>query len=309
MKNSYYIYEIRAYSSESLIKKIKDNHLYVQELKKITDFTYHLKINVNQSSKLQKIFPDAKIVKTNGLYFIIKNRLIQKVTLISLVIGIAFFIFLSTLLFKININGNNSRLTNEIRLALDEFEIKVMKKIPQKDLLEEFKQKILNDHYEIENLDYSLSGTVLNITYYLKEKENHHYQELGKYYAKKSGMIVFVDIERGNFLYGTNQYVKEGALLIDDYLYLNDKSIYIGAYGKVYANTWTTVSLKISTEGMEEAEAYAELTKRARYNIAKNFTSDEKIEKETILNFIFNKKTAEIKIHYTLLENIAILQK
>lgn len=309
MKNNFYIYEVTAYSSESLLLKIKQNKLHILEFKKIDEFVYHITIDVINNLQFKKVFPNARIVKTSGLFFIIKNRLIQKVTIISLICGIAFYIFLSTLLFRININGNNSRISNEIRLILEQNEIRTLKKIPDKNLLEKIKNQIMNDFYEIENVDCSMKGTILNITYYLKEKENHHYQELGKYYAKKTGMIKYVDIERGNFLYSTNQYVKEGALLIDDYLYLNNNSIYIGAYGKVYANTWSTVSLKIDSFGFEKAEAYAYLTNQARYNISKTFTSDEKIENESILNFIFNETFAEIKIHYTLLENIAILQK
>lgn len=307
--NNYYIYEVKAYSTESLIIKIKQNRIRVLELKKIDEYTYNLKIDVKDNLKFKKVFYGAKILKTQGLFFIIKNRLIQKITLISLIISIFFFCFLSTLLFKINIYGNNTKINEEIILNLNELNIRPMKKIPNEESLSNFKNSFLENHFEIENLDYKINGTVLNITYYLKEKENNHVQDTGKYYAKKSGIIKYVDIEIGNFLYKTNDYVKKDSLLIDDYLYLNDKQIYIGAFGKVYANTWQTIELKEQTNNREESEIYSYFVNKARYLIAKEFTSDEKIENEMILNFNYNNDYSSIKIHYTLLENIAFLKK
>ena len=90
---------------------------------------------------------------------------------------------------------------------------------------------------------------------------------------------------------------------------VNDKQIYIGAFGKVYANTWQTIELKEQTNNREESEIYSYFVNKARYLIAKEFTSDEKIENEMILNFNYNNDNSSIKIHYTLLENIAFLKK
>ena len=306
--NNYYIYEVNAYSIESLIIKIKQNKIKVLELKKIDDYIYHLKISFKDNLKFKKVFLDAKLLKTQGLLFILKNRLIQKITLISLLISIFYYCFLSTLLSKINIYGNNSLINEEIKITLDNLNIKTMKKIPSEDILFDFKNKFLQTHYEIENLEYKIRGTILNVTYYLKEKENNHFQNIGKYYAKKSGIIKYVDIEMGNFLYHTNDYVKKDSLLIDDYLYLNDKKIYIGAFGKVYANTWQTIEFKEKTNNREESEIYYFFINKARYLIAKEFTDDEKIENEMILNFNYNNDYSSIKVHYTLLENIAFIK-
>ena len=120
-------------------------------------------------------------------------------------------------------------------------------------------------------------------------------------------MIKYADIECGNYLFSSNQYVKQGELLIDDYLYVNDKSIYLGGYGKVYAYTWSMINLKIKTNSYSEVDAYTYLVDKARYSLCKKFTDDEKIEEEYILAFSYQKDYSSIKIHYTLLENIAIL--
>ena len=59
--NNYYIYEVKAYSTESLIINIKQNRIRVLELKKIDEYTYHLKIDVKDNLKFKKVFYGAKI--------------------------------------------------------------------------------------------------------------------------------------------------------------------------------------------------------------------------------------------------------
>ena len=95
-------------------------------------------------------------------------------------------------------------------------------------ILEVLDTKVLltdNEHIELAK-QIGVNHQILKISD-LKEKEIKHYQQFGKYYAKKDGMIKYTDIECGNYLFSSNQYVKQGELLIDDYLYINDKSICI----------------------------------------------------------------------------------
>lgn len=307
--NSYLIYEVSSYSSEHLLRQIRENKLSLLSLTKVDEYLYHLKIDVGTHRSFLKVFPNAKLVSSRGFYFLVRNRLIQKVTLIALCCGVGFFVFLNTLTYRVTVNGSNQRITSAIYSKLEKNEIRAMKRLPSEEKLEKIRKELLLENEEIENIDCSVRGTTVTLTYYLKEKENHHYMELGKYYAKKNGMIAYADIERGNFLYAPNQYVKEGSLLIDDYLHLEDKSVYVGAFGKVYAHTWSTVELSIVSSGMEESEAYASLTEKARFSLAKSFVDDEKIENEQILNFTYGDTKSSIRIHYTLLENIAVLKK
>ena len=309
MANNFYICEVVDYSTEHILQTIKNNKIEVLEFNKVDEYIYHIKINVKNYNKLLKVFPNLKIIYTHGLFFILKNRLIQKVTLISLVISVVFFIFLSSLIYKIEVKGNNKRITDNIYLLLDEYDIKKYRKIPTEIVLEEVKDAILEQNIEIENIDFQVKGTTILLTYYLKEKENKHYVEYGKYYASKDGIISYYDIEAGNFLFSTNDYVKKGELLIDDYLHIDDKSIYIGGYGKVYAYTWVIVEFAIKSYKMEKVEVYSSMCQEARYKVSKNFTNEEKIIKENVLDFEYGKEISNIKIHYTLLENIAILQK
>lgn len=307
--SNYYICEIVDYSTEHILKKIKENKIYVLEFKKIDDYLFHIKVDINNYKKLSRVFSNCKVIYTKGIFFILKNRLIQKITIISLVIGIGFYIYLSSLIYKVEINGNNVRITNNIYEILERYNIKKYKKLPNDSDINEVKKIIIDENNEIENVDLKKNGTIIQITYYLKEKEYKHYSEYGKYYAKKEGIISYVDIEAGNFLYSTNDYVKKDDLLIDDYIYVNDKSLYVGGFGKVYAYTWTMVSLSLNTYSYDKLEMYSLLCSKARYSVSKNFVDDEKIESENVLSYQYNENKSSIKIHYTLLENIAILKK
>ena len=126
-----------------------------------------------------------------------------------------------------------------------------------------------------------------------------------KYYASKSGVIKSSLISRGNFLYSVNDYVKKGDLLIDDYVYINNKSIYVGGYGKVYAYTWTIVEISKSSNEGNYIDYYAYLLNKCRYEISKNFDNDEYIYEEKILISSFLNNNIHLKIHYTTVENIA----
>lgn len=303
--NNYYIYQISYFSSEYLLKKLKK--IKVSKLKKIDTYLYEVTINIIYHKEFKKLFPDAKLVKKKGIYFLIKEKLLKKLTIISLLIGLIFYLFLLSLIYRVDIKGNNQRINENILIVLNENKIYKYQKIPSLNTLEKVKEEIILQNEEIENLDYKVKGTIIIFTYYLKEKEIKHYQQFGKYYAKKDGMIKYADIECGNYLFSSNQYVKQGELLIDDYLYVNDKSIYLGGYGKVYAYTWSMINLKIKTNSYSEVDAYTYLVDKARYSLCKKFTDDEKIEEEYILAFSYQKDYSSIKIHYTLLENIAIL--
>lgn len=307
--NSYSIIEICTYSSENLIKVLKKNKIYVHRIEHIDQFIFHIKIHPRGIKKVLKVYPNAKIIYQNGLFFIINNLLKKKITIIAMVVALVFFTYLNTLIYNINIYGSNTRITNSISLILKKNNISRFKTKPSLNKLEQIKEVILLENAEVENIDCSIVGSTVILKYFLKEKETVLDNENGKYYAKKDGIISYVDVVKGNCLFKHNDYVKKGELIIDDYLHLNDKDIYIGARGKVYAYTWSLVEIKIATKKVDEAEVFSKLLTEARYQVSRNFTDKEYIENENVLAFVHNQEYSYLKIHFTLLENIAILQK
>lgn len=308
MKNEC-IYEIVSYSTESMILKFKENKIKINYLEKIDDYVYHISINPIYEKKILTLYKDARLIYSKGIFFIIKKRLIQKITLAAILISLVYFIFLENRLYKINIYGNNTRINSEITIVLNQNNIYKNMKIPDDLCIKKVKNIILDRFDEIESVDINVKGTILNLRYYLKEKENHHELVIGKYVASKNGVIAYGSIEKGNYLCYTNQYVKKGDILIDDYLYINDKKIYVGAYGKVYAYTWSIIELKINSSGYEDSELYSKLITDARYHIMIDFEENEKVVNEQILSFYNENGVGYLKVHYTLFENIAEIVK
>lgn len=304
MKNEC-IYKVVTYSINNLSSKLQTNKIKVNYLEKIDEFIYYISISPIYEKKLLELYPDAELKHTKGIFFIFKKRIVQKVTFISILLSFIYFIYLNNQIYRINIYGNNLRFNEEIRIVLNNNNIYENKKKPDSNHLKEVKKIILNKYQEIENIDIEIKGTILNLRYFLKEKENIHTQNIGKYVASKDGLIAYASIEKGNYLCYTNQYVKKGDILIDDYLYVNDKKIYVGAFGKVYAYTWSILELTLNSKGYEDSELYSKMIADARYNISLDFEQEEKIVNENILSFKNLNDVGYLKVHYTVFENIA----
>ncbi len=304
---SYVIIEVRTFSIDNLISKIRNNKIVIDKLTHIDDFIFHLRFHPKYLKKIKVIFPDYKIIHEHGLYYIIKHQLIKKTTIIALVISGLFFMYLNTLIYEVRINGKNEQLSDNIRYILENANIKRYKKKPSLATLDELKNEILSYYNEIENIDFYMTGNLVSLTYFLKEKEDIIDNSNGKYYAKKDGIVSYVDVARGNCLYEHNDYVKKGQLLIDDYVHINDKDIYVGGQGKVYAFTWSLVELKKKYIGTD-TDAFSYLLQEARFQVSKQFSEKEYIDKENVLSFTYQDSMAYLKVHFTLLENIAILQ-
>lgn len=305
--NSYAIVQIRSFSSENIINRLKENKIEVIEFCKTEEYTFTLKLNPKNLKKVKKTFKDCKIIKKHGIFFAIKNQLVKKISLISMIIGIGFFCYLNTLIYKIEIKGNNLSINNNIMMILKENGIAHFKKKPTNEKLDNIKAMILLNLTDIENIDIKIVGTTIDLTYYLKEKQTIIQEIDGKYYASKDGIVSYVDVKRGNCLIKHNDYIKKGDLLIDDHITLEDKSIYIGGYGKIYAYTWTLFEMKIEHYSLSEADSFSYLIDKAHYQVSKNFTDKEYIVDENVLNYYYDQTYAEIKVHFTTLENLAIL--
>ena len=112
----------------NILKKLKK--IKVSKLKKIDTYLYEVTINIIYHKEFKKLFPDAKLVKKKGIYFLIKEKLLKKLTIISLLIGLIFYLFLLSLIYRVDIKGNNQRINENILMVLNENKIYKYQKIP-----------------------------------------------------------------------------------------------------------------------------------------------------------------------------------
>lgn len=306
LNKSYYGVIITCYSSSFLYEKIRENNIKVLSIKRIDDYQYLLDLSFIELNKIKKCFKDYHIIYQKGFLKILFNQFKYKLTIFSFILSCLFFIYLNTLLFNVEVKGQNNYINQEILIYLNQNKIKKYQKKPSKLQLDSVSNEILRINDDIASISYSLNGTNLIFNYVLKETEIKNDINMGKYYASKEGIICRFEVEKGNIIPTLNQYVKKGELLIDDYVYLNEKPLYIGGYGKVFAYTWKLVEVSINTK-TNEVDTYINLIDKARNHIHNNLDEDGLIYSESILSFNYTNLISNIKIHYTLIENIAIL--
>ena len=96
-------------------------------------------------------------------------------------------------------------------------------------------------------------------------------------------------------------------LLVKDIIKTDyNEQIYIGTYGSVYAYTWYYVTIQSYLTGNENnADLFANTLLHAKNKLQINFSDNEYIYEENVLQFNIDKSKLYMKIHFTCVEDIA----
>lgn len=293
------------------LDKIKKNNIIIYDLEKIDNENYYFKSPSIYKNTLLK-FNDVKIIKSSGLLNIVRKHLKRKTTFISLLFSICLYLYSSSKIINIEINGNDNDL---IPLIHEELKKNNIKRFDNKLLNSEaliYEKNILKSlKKEIEWIEIRQVGVNLKVNF-LKRRVAPILPSIGtSIYAQKDGMIVRFDVRSGVKMVKEFDYVKKGDLLISDKLITSsEEEKYIGAYGSVYAYTWYNVESKYVLKNgakKDEMEIYNLLLEDNRAKIDKELTgNDEFLVKEQILSFKNDNNKYSLKIHYTLYEDITL---
>ena len=127
-------------------------------------------------------------------------------------------------------------------------------------------------------------------------------------YAYKEGVVALFDVKSGYKLVTLNQHIKIGDELITSQIIDStgeSKQTYV--LGKVYAYTYNEVIKSINwpyTYELTKPWAFYNLLLECREDISNELSYDEKIIDENILQFYYEEGTINMKILYTLYEDI-----
>lgn len=274
-----------------LISKVEALSIKIYEVKYIDKMLY-LKVTKKDYEKINKyiISYKFKIIKNTGLNKLLDYIKKEKIFIISLLIGLIFFICLKNMIFIINIIHENSSIRELIKDELDENGIKVLRFKKSYKRLDEIRQKILDKHPDkLDWMEFEVRGMVINVK--IEEriitdiKKNDRVCDI---VAKKNGVINEIKIEQGEGLVNINDYVKEGDLLIRGSVKYNEEDKrYTCASGEIYATTWYTGSISIPFK-------YYEYEKQndKRYNLVWEYNDNKhEIFKNRLENYESNYKT------------------
>lgn len=245
---------------------------------KISKFKTSYKIEIMSVSGLLKI----KEVFNRYIFFIL-----------FFCLGIALNIFLSKIIFKVEVVHSNSYIRE---LVYNELEKNGIKKFNFKVSFDEkeaiVKEILSNNRDYLEWLEIEESGTKY-IVYTQRRKKNKKEEvcENRNVVAKKNATILSIKAESGEILKKRLDYVVAGDILISGSIH-NKEDIMANrcAVGKVFGEVWYKVYVELPTKYHEE-----NVTGKSIYDIEVNFLDKKK--------FIFNKYDTYKKKNLFVLKN------
>ena len=212
------------------------------------DKSVYIKIDEKDYEKIKKIktLYMIDIIEYYGLlrikYFLKKYRIV----LVSLVISFLLFLFLTHIIFSIEVKTNNIELEKKIINELDELGIKRYNLVISYKKQEEIKKEIINKlRNEIEWLEIKRMGTKYEVL--LEERlisDDITDDKPRNIIAKKNAVITKINAISGEVIGKVDSYVKKGDILISGVIHKKeDKVGETKAIGKVLGEVWYNVTV------------------------------------------------------------------
>ena len=296
------------------IKRLNTNGIDILKISYLSKDKVKIKIYKKDYEKILDIKTtyEIDIVNYGGILKIKKKIYFNKFIIIFILLGLSIVIFLSNIIFEIEIVTNDNKMKEKLITELNNNGLSIYKFKKSYNDLQKIKSKILKkykneiDWIEIENV-----GTKYIIRYEPRlESEQKENNILRNIVAKKSAVIYSLDVSSGQIIKNRNSYVKKGDIIVSGYIYLNDTiKDTISSKGQVLGEVWYEVQITYPLKYYEERKTGKnknvyivrllnkdiELFNFNKYKNKK--TKDNVILKSNILPFYFIKqKQEEMKI-------------
>lgn len=253
---SSYVLKIKGKRSDYFVSLLIHLHIYFKKIFQTKDEII-LEVLEEDYEKIMKLKTSYQItiIKRKGLAYILYQLKTKKLFLVFLFCGFFLLIFLSNIIFKVEVIETDQHLRQQIledlkELGISKYHLKVtyqQKEKIRKQILEKEKKQL--EWLEIEEI-----GTYYQVKL-IKRVEQHQQPTSSPRHlvAKKSGMIVEIKSSTGEVVTKKNQYVQKGDILISGIIKNKDKiTASVAAKGKVYAEIWYKVSMNLPKTFKEE---------------------------------------------------------
>ena len=285
---------IKGKNIERFIKRLKTNQI---DLLKIEYLKYN-EINIIIYQKDYEKVLDLKTIyeiDKVDIYGIIKIKKvinIYKYILIFTILGITLIIFLSNLIFKVEVIHTDSEVRNFLLTELEKYGLKKYHFKKSYQEIQDIKNRILNEYKDkIEWLEIEENGTSYIVRLESRIIPNNEVNNDKQHVvASKSAILKKIIAENGEIVKNINSYVNQGDIVISGNIYLNEqiKDI-VKANGQIYGEVWynVNVSYPYVYSEIKELDNYQEIyvLKLFDYSIELTFNKfqDKRIEEEKIL--------------------------
>ena len=240
---------IKGKNIERFIKRLRSNQI---DLLNITYLNYHevniviYKKDYDKLIELKTIY-DVTMVDIYGIIKIKEVVSIYKYVVSFIILGVALLIFLSHVIFNIEVIHTDSEIRNFLLQELENYGLKKYRLKKSYQEIQTIKNSILEKYKnEIEWLEIEESGTTYIVR--LEEriiKQKKKEEEKQNVIASKSAVIKKIIAENGEVIRNINEYVNAGDVIISGNIYLNDEvKDTVTAKGVVYGEVWYNVSVE-----------------------------------------------------------------
>jgi competence protein ComGC len=291
---------IKIYSFPSFLDYLSLKELYIANVTSINEYEYTFECNYMTYLKLRKVYKEIKIISNDRVVNLFLRLFSEKLVIICLIISSIFYIYLSNLVFHIEIIGDSDYLNQFLLNQLEFYNIEENKQLPTIEELKKIEKDILinnTDKFDIINI--IKNGNHIFLNYERKKKSLNIEDTKTKIFSSKDAIISKIIIGKGKVLVTENQFVMQGDLLVDDHLNINGQPHFIGTIGLIYGYTYKKVEFK------DYQSEIADLLIQGRYLVSKDYIYEEKILEESIIfhdevnkNLIIHYKCEEILNSY-----------
>ena len=290
-----YIYLLLRYAKN---KKIKLLHL------RLKDDMYTFYIPTYQRYTLRAFEQPVHYIKTIGLlkYVLFLSR--QYLNILGVVCFMASVIACSYFVFDIQIIGTMPQVNKQMMTDLKKEHVDILSPLKSYERLNEILSNFKTIYKDkVEYINIYQVGSVFHVEYTKRKQDKKEKDDYQNLYAKKDGMIESFDVDSGLIKIKKNDYVKKGDLLVENTLIsTQNETKIIPVKGHVYAYTFNQYEASVKNVNQDQGEVFYQLL----LSIRAKLPTDAVIDKENVLQMTKTRSKITLKVHYTLLEDIAI---
>lgn len=289
-----------------------DSTCFFKQCKKCELEIYAIRIKHNmiyfythiwQRKRVIRAISDVEYINTTGMLGYLLKDIKRPCRIMSIGISICIWCMLSSMIFDIEIVGEDNKIKTYIENTLKKLNYQVPIYKSDSILMKQKLKKQLEN--KVAWLEIEKSGSKYKITYIPKEYEHMeplHHDEL---VAKKDALIQRFDIQHGNKVCNVNEFVHKGDVLVSNVMEDSfHKNHELFVKGRVFGYVWKDITVTKKDSKLPNSIKFFELLMASRRMVSKEFHKDDCIKEEKILQFTKDMGTIKMVVHYKLLQDI-----
>lgn len=235
---------------ERFLNTLTRNNLFIWQVRRKGDDSLLFKMKLTDLSKLRQLTRGnglrIEFIQRDGIPFLLRNLLNNKGLLVGATLFIFIILFLSNMVWGIQIKGADPATEYRIYQELDKIGVKKGKLQFFIDNVESIQRQLTNNIENITWVGVELKGTTYHLQVVEKnEPKQPEYMSPQHLVAKKKAVIIDMFIEEGQTVVDIYDSVTEGQLLVSGLIGKEGQTIPVPAKGKIWGETWYKTDVEL----------------------------------------------------------------